>query len=316
MKKHLRGWTVGIICALTLFVLACRAFPAFSRAALERVSIPVMAALHRFTARVPFPVAELAALILGSSLLTGLIHAVLLSLSTRNPAPLRRWFSALTTVALILVAALILLWCPARAQPVSDVPEPDGEQLARLCEALIEALNRSPLDFPAPPEALARAPAAAGLPDCAVKTIRYPEWMDLCHAWGLFVPLTGEALADAAEPTPLIPFTAVHELMHLEGVADEGAANVAAWSRCLGAGGAFADSARLWALRYAMGLLRLRDGDAWLQAAQKMNDALKRVYMACGGDAEPAGPGYALLIEGDYAALACHLADGGAVSEE
>ena len=316
MSKSLRGGTVGVLCALILFVLACRAFPALSRAALECVSIPVMAALHSFTARVPFPVAEPAALILGSSLLTGLVRAALLSLSSRKPDPLRRWFSALTAVALILAAALILLWVPARARPFPAVPEPDTEQLTRLCEALIEALNRSPLDFPAPSDALARAPAAAGLPDRVVKAVRYPEWMDLCHAWGLFVPLTGEALADAAEPAPLIPFTAVHELMHLGGVADEGAANVAAWDRCLDAGGPFADSARLWALRYAMGLLRQRDGDAWAKTSKNMNDALKRVYMACGGDAGPAGPGYALLIQGDYAALACHLAGGGAVAEE
>lgn len=316
MRKSFRGWTAGFVCALVLFVLACRAFPAFARAALDRVSIPAMAALHGFTARVPFPVAEPAALILGASLLTGLFCAVFLALSSHSLNPLRRWCSALTAVALVLIAALILLWVPARAQPVPHVPQPDGKQLTRLCEALIEALNRSPLDFPAPRDALARAPAAAGLPDCAVKAVRYPEWMDLCHAWGLFVPLTGEALADAAEPAPLIPFTAVHELMHLAGVADEGAANVAAWGRCMDAGGPFADSARLWALRYAMGPLRLRDGDAWLQAAQKMNDALKRVYMACGGDAGPARPDYALLIQGDYAALACHLASGGAVPAE
>ena len=315
MRKRLGRWAVCIICALILFVLACRAFPAFSRAALDRVSIPAMAALHGFTARVPFPVAEPVALILISSLLSGLVYAFFLSLSSRGLDPLRRWYSALTAVALVLFAALILLWVPARAQPVSPVPEPNGEQLTRLCETLIEALNRSPLDFPTPREALARAPAAAGLPDCAVKAVRYPEWMDLCNAWGLFIPLTGEALADADEPAPLIPFTAVHELMHLEGIADEGAANVAAWSRCMDAGGPFADSARLWVLRYAMGLLRLRDGDAWVEANQKMSDALKRVYMAC-GDAEPARPGNALLIQGDYAALACHLASGGAASAE
>ena len=198
-------------------------------------------------------------------------------------------------------------------QPVEAPPVPTPGQLEWLCGALIDALNASPLAFPEPAESLRLAPAAAGLPEAVVKAARYPEWMRAASVSGLFVPLTGEALADATAPAPLIPFTAVHELMHLSGIADEGAANIAAWDRCLAAGGAFADSARLWALRYAMGLLYRVDEEAWQRARDKMKDPLARVYMDCGGEALAGAPRASRfprlsLQRGDYAALARWLA--------
>ena len=79
-----------------------------------------------------------------------------------------------------------------------------------------------------------------------------------------------------------------------------GAANIAAWQRCLAAGGPFADSAALWALRYAMGRLRQTDPAAWQAMRAKMEGALKRTFLDCGGEADPPG---------DYAALAGYLAE-------
>ena len=90
---------------------------------------------------------------------------------------------------------------------------------------------------------------------------------------------------DAGASAALIPFTAVHELMHLGGIADEGAANIAAWERCLAAGGPFADSARLWALRYALGQLNRADEGAWRRVRGNMKDPLMRVFQDCGGEA-------------------------------
>ena len=132
---------------------------------------------------------------------------------------------------------------------------------------------------------------------------------------GLFVPLTGEAVVDADAAPSLIPFTAVHELMHLSGIADEGAANIAAWQRCMAAGGRFADSARLWALRYALGMLRQRDEAAWRQALGNMKDALARVFDEAGGEVVPSDapvPAARALspCRGDYTALIGRLAEG------
>jgi len=100
--------------------------------------------------------------------------------------------------------------------------------------------------------------------------------------------------------------------MHLAGVADEGEANIAAWESCQAAGGAFADSARLWALRYAMGMLCQEDPDAWRQAHEKMEGTLARTFQVCGGEATGAaqaalGAGMLPLSCGDYAALVSYL---------
>ena len=136
--------------------------------------------------------------------------------------------------------------------------------------------------------------------------------MALPAVCGLFTPPTGEAIVDPTAPAPLIPFTAVHELMHLGGIADEGAANIAAWERCTAFGGPFADSARLWALRYALGRLNRADEAAWRRVRGNMKDPLTRVFQACGGEVMPRNrftlvPSFA-RIGGDYGDLTGWLA--------
>ena len=282
--------------------------------ALNRVTRPLLRALHRLTAPIPFPVAEPAAFALALLAAIALASAILRAVRRRSFMPVRRWLRGMGWTVCLLATLLALTWLPALCQPTEAPPTPPADRLEWLCGELIGALNASPLGFPPPDESLRRAPEAAGLPGCAVKAARYPEWMRAASVSGLFVPLTGEALADASAPAALIPFTAVHELMHLEGVADEGAANIAAWQRCLEAGGPFADSARLWALRYAMGLLLDADGDAWQRARDKMKDPLAQVYQKSGGEVLPRAASYGLPrlapTRGDYAALAGWLAEG------
>lgn len=290
-----------ILALVALLLLACRFVPGMAATFTDGFSRPIMALLHRLTAPIPFPVAEVLAIVL-ASIFTFSILTALGSLS----ALLRR-LRGIGRTALALAVALALLWVPPLCLPGEPIAAPNAEQLAWLCDSLIDALSASPLAFPDAADALRRAPAVAGHPSVAVKASRYPEWMDACRVWGLFVPLTGEAIVDADTPAPLLPFTAVHELMHLDGVAGEGAANVAAWERCLDAGGAFADSARLWALRYAMGLLQGADPDAWRQMGAKMEGPLRRTFLQCGGEADPAA-GPRASARGDYAALAAYLA--------
>ena len=312
MKTRAGRAAMGLAGGEALFLLACRWSAGFSRLMQQRLSRPAALLLHRLTSRVPFPVAEPLALLALAVPALALIGAVLSALRRRAFAPLARWLRGTLWVGLALTGTLALLWAPACGVPFDAPPTPDAGQLEWLCGGLIDALNASPLAFPSSEESLRQAPAAAGMPDCAVKAARYPEWMAVAGISGLFVPPTGEALADATEPAPLIPFTAVHELMHLDGVADEGAANIAAWDRCMTAGGAFADSARLWALRYALGLLRLRDEAAWQRTRAKMEGALLRVFHQINGEALPAAgpipgvPGLT-LSPGDYAALAGYL---------
>lgn len=291
-----------------LFALACRLCPGLAALALRRLSRPGMRALHRFTAPLPFPLSE--ALVLGLVALASftLPAAALRAAARRDARPLRRWLRASFGALLALTMELALLWGPALLAPAEAVPEPDAARLEALCGELIDALNGAALEFPSPAESLRLAPAVAGMPGCAVKAARYPEWMRAAGISGLFVPLTGEALVDAGAPEALIPFTATHELAHLAGVADEGAANLIAWDRCLSAGGAFADSARLWALRYALGLLRRADPAACRRALESMKDPLSQVFHRSGGEAACLPARTFSLSRGDYAALAGYLA--------
>ncbi len=278
-----------------LFTLGCVASADFARAALNGVSLPVARALHRLTAPVPFPVVEPLAL----GLLAVAVHALLRALSSaalrRSMKPLMRFVAGLLCGIILLTSTLALLWGPASALPFEAPPPPEADRLEWLCGALIDALNASPLVFPDAGESLSLAPSVAGPSERAVKAVRWPEWMRLSHICGLFVPLTGEALVDAGAPAPLVPFTAVHELMHLAGVADEGAANIEAWRRCMASGGAFADSARLWALRYAMGMLASADASAHLRVRGKMKDPLAQVFDQVNGEAETRN-GYGAVV--------------------
>lgn len=305
MKKR-RGWVLlpGIA---VLYALLCAVCPGFARRALNGLSLPAMAALHRWTARASFPVAELMAAGLASAAACALIEALARAMAGRNAMPLKRWAAGVLRVSLALACALTLLWAPARALPFESPPVPNAEQLEALCDALVASLNASPLRFDSAEAALSAAPEVAGLPWTAVKAARWPEWMRALRVSGLFVPLTGEAIANSGAPAPLVPFTAVHELMHLRGIADEGAANIEAWRRCTNVDGPFADSARLWALRYALGMLGQADAPARLRVYEKMKDPLRQVFHAVHGEASSAPapaplPGL-VLTRGDYGAL-------------
>ena len=315
-----RGW-IALPGTTAAYALLCAYSPDFARAALNALSLPATAALHRLTAPVPFPAAEALAAGLAAAAVCVLAEALCRAAHTRSLTPLGRWLKGIGEMLLTLACALTMLWSPARALPFEAPPEPDAGQLEWLCGELVAALNASPLRFPDAEAALSAAPATAGLPGCAVKAARYPEWMRALRVSGLFMPLTGEALTDGGAPAPLIPFTAVHELMHLRGIADEGAANIEAWRRCIDAGGPFADSARLWALRYALGRLGLADGPARLRIYEKMEDPLRQVFHDINGEVRPAGrssgllPGLA-LTRGDYGALVGALCQGSAWSVE
>lgn len=93
------------------------------------------------------------------------------------------------------------------------------------------------------------------------------------HCGHLFA-LTAEALLNPGEPAWTLPFTACHELAHARGVAGELEANLVAYYACRSLGSsAFAHSANLCMLRYALGELYLRDESLWQAACQKLSAA-------------------------------------------
>ena len=123
---------------------------------LESICVPALSALHRLTARVPFPVAEALAVALILLCAASLGRAA----AARSLRPVRRALRAL----FILLLALVSLWGPALAVKPPALPEPGADRLMLLSDRLIDGLNASPLAFPDAADALARAPAVAGGP--------------------------------------------------------------------------------------------------------------------------------------------------------
>ena len=312
-------WAWAALAALAAFMLAA---PGFAGAWANAVSRPALRLLNRCTAPASFPVALLPGAAL-SCLLPGkkrpvksdgnaasrvLSRGVPEALPPPSPRadadcgpPLRRRHGqgkrarvpgALARLALWLAAGYALLWLPLGLAPRPALPEPDADALAALCGRLVDALNASDLAFPGPDEALARAPSVAGLPGGRVKAAPWPGWMRRLRVAGFAVPWTGEAVVDASAPPGLLPFTAVHELTHIAGIADEGAVNLESWRRCMAAGEGFADSARLWALRYAAGMLAAIDEPRCAAALARLNGRAAETWHGLGGVIPPRPGGY------------------------
>ena len=245
----------GCALALAAWAAACRLIPPLA-ALWQRAALPALKALHRGTAGVPFPVIEPLALIL-----------LCLGLG-------RRGARRLTAALMAMVGVYLMLWYPCYwARPAQPRGAADARAVEALCGRLIDALNGP---APAFEGGLAAAGEAAGLRGARVKAARYPEWMGALGLSGLFSPWTGEVIVNPEAYSASLPFTCVHELMHLRGVADEGEANIAAYRACLEEGGAFAWSARLWTLRCALDRLSRLDPVACRQALARVSPGLAR----------------------------------------
>lgn len=271
--------------ALLLFMVVCRLIPSFSRFWMNAFILPVSRSLHRLSGRLPYPLLEWGMIILAGLFLSTAFVALLRALRSLRLAPIFRLLWHWMWGILIIGGAYALLWYPAYwVEPAEAMPSVSTEALSWLCESLIDDLNASDLRFSSPDEITLQASAIAGMPNAVIKSARYPEWMKALEIAGLYAPWTGEAIIDPSAPPASIPFTAVHELMHLQGIGDEGKANIAAWELCLSNGGEFAVSAKHWALKYAMTALKDADEQAWIQANRQMKDALKRTFYTMSGD--------------------------------
>lgn len=283
MNRKLAAGLLGLF-------LTMRLVPAFSIYWAKRISLPLLSVLSKAGALFSFVLLEWTAIGIGALLFFSLFQRKL-----RKPC-----------IFLLLTA---ILGSMAAWYPLYFLPQPNDSaghaNIARLCEDLIHELNAKP-EIYLPPDNL---PA---------KFIRFPIWMDALRITGLCSFLTGEALVSPKTDPVSLPFVAIHEDMHLKGYAGEGAANIAAWEECCLRGGAYAFSARMWALRYGMGILYREAPGLYDAKLRLMHPEALRTYRESGGAYLPLDPPESLRrlqaflgIEKalqDYEILACYLA--------
>ena len=128
--------------------------------------------------------------------------------------------------------------------------------------------------------------------------------MDALNLAGFSSFLTGEALISPELDDAAVPFVAVHESMHTLGHADEGRTNLAAWDACQRRGGLYADSARLWALKDSLALLRRMDFNTWSIVRGELPLEIDVLLTKLGGETAP--PGNAALAVLKLLGLAAH----------
>ena len=151
-----------------LSLALCAWSPTFARRWRDGISLPAMRALHRLTARLPFPALEPLAIAAAACALAGLIAAFAQGLLHRNHRLLRRRLRGTLTGLLLLGFGCALLWAPVCFSGTHEAPPgPDVPRLEQLCSELIDALAAGAPAFPAPEVILRQAPAVAGLPGCA-----------------------------------------------------------------------------------------------------------------------------------------------------
>ena len=111
------------------------------------------------------------------------------------------------------------------------------------------------------------------------------------------MPFTAEALVNPDLPVEALPFTALHELTHRLGIADEAQANLLAFKISVSSEGALADSARLWTLRYAMARMRECDASLWKNRIRQMQPETRAAFDRMGGSAALNDDRYSRVID-------------------
>ena len=260
----------ALLCALV------RLLPGFAARWSAWVARPMLQTISLFGGRLPFSLMEWGALVL----LIALSIGFLLRLCRRGVIQaivhlLRR----ICTLLLALIWLTAALWFPLYFAEAPLQITVTAAQLTASCRALIDGLSASSLDFSTLPD---------DLPD---KYSAFPLWMDALNLAGFASFLSGEALLSPELPGAAVPFVAVHEFMHTLGHADEGMTNLAAWDECLRRGGLYADSARLWALKDSLALLRRMNCDAWSVIRAELPQEIDVLLTQLGGETAPPGDG-------------------------
>ncbi|MDY5219017.1 MAG: DUF3810 family protein [Eubacteriales bacterium] len=273
MKKRLLR---AALCTLPpmLLCMAVRLLPDFAARWSAWVARPMLQTIALIGGRLPFPLMEWGVLALLVALCIGFIYRLC------RRGVLHAAVCTLKRICLLLMALVWLLaalWYPLYFAEAPLRITVTSAQLAASCRTLIDDLNADSLDFSEVPD------------DLPAKYAAFPGWMQVLNLAGFAPFLTGEALISPELPNAAVPFVAVHESMHTLGHADEGRTNLAAWAECLRRGRVYADSARLWALKDSLELLRRMDSDAWSSIRSELPPQLEQLLTQLGGETAPPG---------------------------
>ncbi len=263
-----------------LLCTAVRLLPDFAAHWSTWVARPMLQRIALIGARLPFSLMEWGALALILALCIGFIYQLCRRGVMHAAVQLLR---RICTFLMALIWLNAALWYPLYfAEAPLQISVTPG-QLAASCRVLIDDLSASSLDFSVLPN------------DLPAKYSAFPFWMDSLNLAGFASFLSGEALISPELDGAAVPFVAVHEYMHTLGHADEGQTNLAAWEECLRRGGVYADSARLWALKDSLALLRRVDYAAWSAVRAELPPQLDHLLAQLGGETAPPG-GAALAV--------------------
>lgn len=273
MKKRLYTSIALLLLALNVMALA-RLFPSFADFWLKNVIAPVNGFMGSIVGMAPIALVELFA---------GAVLLLVLWIVFFGRA------KGISILLSLVFCIYTVLWVPVyfaeSAHPYASGKSVTEEQLVKLSAELIAELSSQPVpEVPENAREIAReAMAKLDLPvkaNASYKVARYPEWMQKMRLAGIYVPWTFEAVVNFSGVNAL--FTACHELAHLGGIADEGQANIAAYLACQEAGGAFAYAAKLWALRYALPMLRETDMETYRETVYTIPDNLMALLRSIG----------------------------------
>ena len=260
----------ALLCALA------RLLPGFASGWSDWVARPILQTISLFGGRLPFSLMEWGILALQAAPCIGFIYRLCRRGVIQAVVHLLRRICTLLMALVWLTAAL---WYPLYFAEAPLQISVTSAQLTASCRMLIEELSISSLDFSVPPD------------DLPAKQAAFPFWMDALNLAGFASFLSGEALISPELPGAAVPFVAMHEFMHTLGHANEGQTNLAAWDECLRRGGMYTDSARLWALKDSLALLRGMDSDAWSAVRAELPPQLDRLLTQLGGETAPPGDG-------------------------
>ena len=268
---------------------------------------PVHKLLSRFTARLPFSVAEalIAAAVLGLLATVG-VSAVRLFRRRAGWAQVYKVFVSLLAAGLCFYGSFCLLWgCYFYADDfiarsgldAGEISVQELETVTAYFAALANeyaplvsrdesgvcssdraaVLERSPEVYRRAEE---RFPVLAW-PEIPAKGVFFSRIMSYLDFTGFFFPLTAEANVNTDFPPSLFASTVAHELAHLRGVAKEQEANFVAVLACLEYGDKdYVYSASLLAYTHLGNALYKADRGAWEEVYATLSEPVLRDFAA------------------------------------